>query len=78
MLTRTEFRRFAVHDQGLNGLGVDRYLQHVEGQARGGLSMPTGMTRSIIEERPTRFAEIDVFFAPDYGPHHLPGPGRGR
>jgi len=61
MLNKQEFRKFAVKGQGLNGLGVDQYIRHVEGQTRGGLIMPTGMTRSVIEERPTRFAEIDVF-----------------
>ncbi|SHI38349.1 ATP-dependent Clp protease proteolytic subunit ClpP [Hymenobacter daecheongensis DSM 21074] len=58
MLTSREFRKFAVQGQGLNGLAVDQYLHHVEGRARPDV---TGMTRSVIEERPTRFAEIDVF-----------------
>ncbi|HEX8506464.1 MAG TPA: ATP-dependent Clp protease proteolytic subunit [Hymenobacter sp.] len=61
MLNKQEFRKFAVQGQGLNGLGVDHYLNHVEGQLRSGLMLPTSMTRSVIEERPTRFAEIDVF-----------------
>ncbi|WP_022822732.1 ClpP family protease [Hymenobacter norwichensis] len=61
MLNKQEFRKFAVKGQGLSGLGVDQYLHHIEGQAKGGLMLPTGMTRSVIEERPTRFAEIDVF-----------------
>jgi ATP-dependent Clp protease protease subunit len=58
MLTKEEFRKFAVRGQGLNGLRVDQYLHQVEGQMRHSI---TGMTRSVIEERPTRFAEIDVF-----------------
>ncbi|UYZ63755.1 ClpP family protease [Hymenobacter weizhouensis] len=58
MLASAEFRRFAVRGQGLNGLHFDQYVHHVEGLARPHL---TGMTRSVIEERPTRFAEIDVF-----------------
>ena len=58
MLNTREFRRFAVHGQGLNGLRVDQYLHQVEGLAR---PFVTNMTRSVIEERPTRFAEIDVF-----------------
>ncbi|GAB2943824.1 ATP-dependent Clp endopeptidase proteolytic subunit ClpP [Hymenobacter coalescens] len=53
-----EFRRFAVGHQGLSGLRLDQYQHHVEGLAR---PVVTGMTRSVIEERPTRFAEIDVF-----------------
>lgn len=56
--TKQEFRKFAVHGQGLNGLSVDRYVSHIEGQGR---TFVTNMTRSVIEERPTRFAEIDVF-----------------
>ena len=58
MLNQAEFRRFAVKHQGLNGLSVDRYVAHAEGLVRQNF---TGMTRSVIEERPTRFAEIDVF-----------------
>jgi len=50
MIDKNEFRKFAVKDQGISGSVVDRYTQHVE-----------SMTRSVIEERPTRFAEIDVF-----------------
>lgn len=37
-------------DQGISGLNVHRYVEHVE-----------NMTRAIIEERPTNFREIDVF-----------------
>ena len=58
MLNKQEFRKFAVKHQGLSGLGVDQYLTHMEGQTRQNFS---AMTRSVIEERPTRFAEIDVF-----------------
>lgn len=50
MIDKNEFRKFAVKDQGISGLAFDRYNQHIE-----------SMTRSVIEERPTRFAEIDVF-----------------
>ncbi len=49
-LGRNEFRKFAVHHQYLNGLTVDRYLDRVE-----------NMTRSVIEERPLNFREVDVF-----------------
>jgi ATP-dependent Clp protease protease subunit len=58
MLTTQEFRKFAVHGQGLNGLAVDHYVQQAQRWAAPQIS---GMTRSVIEERPTRFAEIDVF-----------------
>ncbi|MDF7812003.1 ATP-dependent Clp protease proteolytic subunit [Hymenobacter sp. YC55] len=56
--TKQEFRKFAVQAQGLSGLSVDRYVSHIEGQGR---TFVHNMTRSVIEERPTRFAEIDVF-----------------
>lgn len=49
-LNKDEFRKYAVKGQGLNGNTVDKYFHAVE-----------NMTRSVIEERPTRFAEIDVF-----------------
>ena len=58
MLTQQEFRKFAVQGQGLSGLQVDRYLGKVAGQAR---PFITSMTRSVIEERPQNFREIDVF-----------------
>ena len=50
MINKDEFRKFAVKGQGINGNTFDTYANHVE-----------NMTRSVIEERPTRFAEIDVF-----------------
>ena len=49
-VSRNEFRKFAVYDQYLNGLTVDRYFDRVE-----------NMTRSVIEERPLNFREVDVF-----------------
>jgi ATP-dependent Clp protease protease subunit len=46
-----EFRKFAVHHMGLNGLTVDGYVKHsIE-----------SMTRAVIEERPMNFREVDVF-----------------
>lgn len=50
MINKEEFRKFAVKGQGINGLTFDSYVDRVN-----------NMTRSVIEERPTRFAEIDVF-----------------
>jgi ATP-dependent Clp protease protease subunit len=58
MLNQAEFRKFAVHGRGLNGLTVDQYLTRTEGLARPYI---TNMTRSVIEERPQNFREIDVF-----------------
>lgn len=50
MINRDEFRKYAVHHQGISGNAFDQYETHVN-----------GMTRSVIEERPTNFREIDVF-----------------
>ncbi len=50
MINTEELRKFAVKDQKISGTAFDDYVHHVE-----------SMTRSVIEERPTRFAEIDVF-----------------
>jgi ATP-dependent Clp protease protease subunit len=50
MLNKDEFRKYAVKGQNISGSNVDRYIHHVE-----------NMTRTVIEERPTHFREIDVF-----------------
>ena len=54
-----EFRKFAVHGQGVNSLLLHQYVHHVESNAH--LHRIDNMTRSVIEERPTHFREIDVF-----------------
>jgi ATP-dependent Clp protease protease subunit len=55
-LGKNEFRRFAVHGRNLNGGMVDRYLNQVEN-----IHPVENMTRSVIEERPMNFREVDVF-----------------
>lgn len=55
-LGKNEFRRFAVHGRYLNGTLVDNYLNSVEN-----LHSVENMTRSVIEERPLNFREVDVF-----------------
>lgn len=50
MINRDEFRKYAVHSRGISGNAFDQYSTFVE-----------NMTRSVIEERPTNFREIDVF-----------------
>jgi ATP-dependent Clp protease protease subunit len=50
MIDKEEFRKYAIKDQRLGSTIVDGYIQQVE-----------NMTRSVIEERPTNFREIDVF-----------------
>ena len=51
-----EFRKFAVHHMGLNGLTVDGYVKHTVNSHH-----VENMTRSVIEERPMNFREVDVF-----------------
>jgi ATP-dependent Clp protease protease subunit len=46
-----EFRKYAVNHMGMSGLGIDDYMKH----------NVQSMTPNIIEERPMRFAAIDVF-----------------
>jgi ATP-dependent Clp protease protease subunit len=46
-----DFRKYAVHHRGISGLTMDDYMKH----------NVTNMTPNIIEERPMRFAAIDVF-----------------
>ncbi len=57
-LSSEEFRKYAVHHRGLNGLAVDQYRNNI-----GSRPVPQidDMTQYIIEERPMRFAQIDVF-----------------
>jgi ATP-dependent Clp protease protease subunit len=50
MINKEEFKKYAVKGLGLPGSNVDRYDHLIQ-----------NMTRSVIEERPGRFAEIDVF-----------------
>lgn len=50
MINRDEFRKFAVHGRGISGNAFDQYHTYID-----------NMTRSVIEERPTNFREIDVF-----------------
>lgn len=47
---KKEFRHYAVKDRHIGGHHVDRHIEGVE-----------NMTRSVIEERPRHFREIDVF-----------------
>lgn len=50
MNNKEEFRKYAIHNQGVSGTTVDDYGNHIQ-----------NMTRSVIEERPGNFREIDVF-----------------
>jgi len=46
-----EFRKYAVKHKGISSIAVDAYME----------SSIEGMTRTVIEERPMNFREIDVF-----------------
>lgn len=50
MQNKKEFRNYAVKDRSIASIHVDAYMDQVE-----------NMTRTVIEERPTHFREIDVF-----------------
>ena len=50
MSNRDEFRKYAVQGRRIGGAYVDSYMREIE-----------NMTRSVIEERPSHFREIDVF-----------------
>lgn len=50
MPNKKEFKNYATKDRRISSLYVDDYVNHVE-----------NMTRSVIEERPSHFREIDVF-----------------
>ncbi len=49
-MNTNEFKKYAIHNQGISGSNIDRYGHYIE-----------SMTRSVIEERPGNFREIDVF-----------------
>lgn len=53
MTDEKEFRKYAVHHMGMSGLSVDEYMKAAHS--------PSGMTRTVIEERPMPFREVDVF-----------------
>jgi ATP-dependent Clp protease protease subunit len=58
MIHKTEFRKYAIKGQGLGSAIVDNYISRVE---HASAHYVHNMTRSVIEERPTNFREIDVF-----------------
>ncbi|HAQ70770.1 ATP-dependent Clp endopeptidase proteolytic subunit ClpP [Salibacteraceae bacterium] len=53
MTNGKEFRNYAVNHLGMSGLSVDDYVKAT--------SKPESMTRTVIEERPMPFREVDVF-----------------
>lgn len=61
MNLQNEFRKFAVQHMGLNGLTVDGYVKHTINNHTVENHTVENMTRSVIEERPMNFREVDVF-----------------
>lgn len=58
MINKEEFRKYAIKGQGLGSVIVDKYINNIESMSGHYIQ---NMTRSVIEERPTNFREIDVF-----------------
>jgi ATP-dependent Clp protease protease subunit len=50
-MNNNEFRKYAIKHKGISSLAVDAYIE----------SSIEDMTRTVIEERPMNFREIDVF-----------------
>ncbi len=50
MINKNEFRDFAIKSKNISSSTFDSYANHIE-----------NMTRSVIEERPAHFREVDVF-----------------
>lgn len=53
MITRKEFKKYAVHNRGISSTTVDDVMSHMYG--------PENMTRTVIEERNMPFREVNVF-----------------
>ena len=53
MTNRREFEKYATKHHGINSTVVHDVMSHMYG--------PEGMTRTVIEERPQNFREVDVF-----------------
>jgi ATP-dependent Clp protease protease subunit len=53
MITRKEFKKFAVGSGGITSTAADDVISHMYG--------PENMTRTVIEERNMPFREVDVF-----------------
>ncbi len=53
MISRKEFRKYAMNNRGISGTTFDDVVSHMYG--------PEMMTRTVIEERNMPFREVDVF-----------------
>lgn len=50
MIPHDEFKKYAVKHHGINSMHLEKYMSQVD-----------DMTRTVIEERPVNFREVDVF-----------------
>lgn len=50
MIPHDEFKKYAVKHRGISSMHLEKYMSSVE-----------DMTRTVIEERPVNFREVDVF-----------------
>ncbi len=50
MFPHNEFKKYAVKHQGISSMHLEKYMSQI-----------SGMTRTVIEERPVNFREVDVF-----------------
>ena len=50
MIPHDEFKKYAVKHRGMSSMHLEKYMSSVE-----------DMTRTVIEERPVNFREVDVF-----------------
>ena len=57
MNNRKEFLKYAVGHHGMSSHTVEDYISATHGPVSG----PESMTRTVIEERPMPFREVDVF-----------------
>lgn len=57
LFDHNEFKKYATKHLGISSMHLDTYAR----KSTTGIPNITGMTRAVIEERPTNFREIDVF-----------------
>lgn len=50
MIPHDEFKKYAVKHRGISSMHLEKYMSQI-----------SGMTRTVIEERPVNFREVDVF-----------------
>ena len=50
MIPHDEFQKYAIKHKGISSMHLEKYMSHI-----------SNMTRTVIEERPVNFREVDVF-----------------